>query len=202
MRSKAILVATALAITAIGCRSTTMSPKDYIAYSSTPKSGLVKAYEIGGMQYTVSLRTPQWYTLMEMMQADGKLDKEAFAQKLKVREGALYLLVSVKPISGNQSLVTNGVNGMEQYDNRIRYYQFEAQRDFHLQVNDTEIPAGPYFFEYNYELSPESKFLVQYNLPSGTKGKLNLRFDDQVTGNVLTARFNTEDIDQLPALSF
>jgi hypothetical protein len=163
---------------------------------------LSKAVQAGGIEYTFKVLTPESVALKDSY-TDRTLDEQHYRSRLDELKNYLYIHIEqrVADRKVNTSVLKYQVTSLEQYQQRVQYYEFAAQKDIRLLCGDAELVPVAYQYENHLDVSPVNTLVMAFPRCS-SNDDWQVVFNDRVMGNyLLKANFRNDVIAQLPAVT-
>lgn len=174
-------------------------PLAYIKLFDEAGKGLMEEKNIGDLNFSL-LYKPQAYMAL-------KENREFAANTEKVKElihnydGFQYYTLRVKV--NNQSLgkdvLSYNAAGAADYQERVKYFAFDMQKDIKLVSGGDTLPCVLFHFERNFGITDFSNFLLSFPQSKNVNEDRVFVYEDKVLGTGLVKlTVKAEDINQLP----
>jgi hypothetical protein len=114
----------------------------------------------------------------------------------------VYYEFTLKLTSDVGDLLKHKLNSKEDYATRIKYYAFDMQRDFTLEIGTDVIPCSLFHFERVFDIAPYAKFSIGFVYDKKHKGKEStLIYNDRIFKNGLIKYiYSNDEINKIPKL--
>jgi hypothetical protein len=185
----------------MSCGKKSLSPAAYQQYMETEDNGFRKNIVTGDWQFQVQYRPAEMILSKE---ATSLKDNAAIEQRKKQLEGTAWFNITIKHRNSQQSPLKYNVAGLDEYNSRMNYFLNEAAKDLTLQYGNEVLHPMSYWFETNYNLTPDETMVVAFTLPGNAKKPekdMVLSYYDRVfTNGIIKATFPASLVKNTPEL--
>lgn len=165
------------------------------------QEGLHKTVNAGGISYTFRISTAEAMAWKDVYDPETKkLDKDQYEKRLKELKGFVFVLIDQKVADRSISVLKFNAANNTVYEERVKYYEFQAGADLSMICNGMEYPPSSYQYENHLDLSPVNTIVAAF--PVCDQGSdWQVIFNDKIMNNLLLkVNFSQHDIEALPPL--
>ena len=138
-----------------------MPVKDYMQWMQDPKNGFHKVKPMDDIEFVVQYKTPEFIICRE--ERKETLSDSLVKRKQQELQGVHYFDLKIQLINGEGELLKHQLANKEAYENRVRYFAFEMQKDIQLVDGKDTLPCLLYHFERTYDVAPFCTILLGFN---------------------------------------
>lgn len=179
------------------CTPKSLKPKDYISYLEDEENGLTRKNEINHWQYTLQYEPRDLILLRENKVGDLSRTKEL--------DGTLHFKFQFRYLDAGVHPLKINIKSMEEYNQRLNYFLNQAQKDFTIEYQNTELHPIGYLFETQFGLVPYETINLIFALPDGEKSlthPFEFKYVDHCFGNgIIKYSFNPNAFEKVPKLN-
>jgi hypothetical protein len=156
---------------------TELSPLEYVTWMRDVEHGLYKEKTIDNLTYSAQYKTEDYVTCIE---ADDKANIQF--KKTENEEGNFvhFFDFKIKIENHNGEILKYNLSSPLQYDNRVKYLSFEAEKDIYLVDGTDTIPCSIYHFERAYDVAPELTMILGFASKQKYISTKTLVFQDKI----------------------
>jgi hypothetical protein len=178
----------------------TMPSENYITWVRNPQNGLVKTKTIDDLKFTVQYKPYEYIVCLE--ERSDKVADTTMKRKVKELDGMQYYDLKILLKTNEGELLKSGINSMEEYDKRVKYFSFGMQNDIQLVDGKDTLPCVMYHFERAYDATPVCTLLLGFNKDNSNaaKPKTLLVYDRTFNKGLLKFTFTEKRLQTLPKL--
>jgi hypothetical protein len=176
-----------------------LAPADYNHWFTKEAEHLRKSAVNENLKFELLYLSPEYSALLEL-QGD-KPSAEKWDTLIKNHSETAEFKLMISGNNFNDEFIKMDKPNHEVYEERIKYYAFEMQKDIYGITNDQDtIPCSMYHFERAYGISPVSTFLIGFS-DVDWKDDLKIIIKEKVfSKNALEFKFRSEEIKNVPQL--
>lgn len=184
-----------------GCHTTPreLAPGAYIRYVEDPAHNARVQVRSGEWIYTVQYKPGAYMALKE--QSQDMLNVRAARERMKQLHQTIWFNVGISTASGATDPLKYGTKDLNEYNNRLNYFLYNAGPNFHLTYGSKgEMPQVAYYFENNYSIKPEVTAIVSFRIPdTEPKEDFTLSYEDGLfNAGIIKVQFDHDHITALP----
>ncbi len=144
-----------------------LSPEDYIKYVESDNYPYKITRKYADKEFTL-IYTPNEYLVLKQMNLQKTIDKDAFNNELKAKQGFMHFVFIIKSGSNkNNEVVLNETSNLSSYTNDLMYMMNDVQFDFTMHQKENTMPCVFANYERNYALTNKNNMQVVFEEPSG-----------------------------------
>lgn len=180
-----------------------LEPKAYIDWHKAEKN-LMNKRVMGELSYEIKYLPPEYMTLKSL---GPDATNTEIKQELTSYSDLLYFNLRIELEKEQTELLKYKVSGLSQYDQRVKYYSFNVQKDIWMVLdNKDSVVCSITHFERAFNVTNFSDIMIGFDKKSVTKlnsdwKKMVLVFNDKVFGNgIVKFEFDRNQITNTPSL--
>jgi hypothetical protein len=174
-----------------------LNPGDYITWMDDKKNGLKVEKMIGEYTYMLQYKSTDYVAVMDLKR--DSIGNPEFQKKREEYSSFEYYNFRISSETPGELLMKN-VEGAGDYEQRIRYFSFDMQKDIKLLNGKDTADCVLFHFERVFGVAPYATFLLGFPV-SNSDGDKTILYDDKVFGAgrvYLTIR--SKNIKKLPSV--
>jgi len=182
-----------------GCVPGKLEPGQYLKTLAADEA-LNKSVVVGNIRYTFHLVTPEAIAIRYSADEAGRVDRGKYDARLAEIKGNLYVDLSHQVEQANTPVLRYKLGSPAEYEQRVMYYEFEAQKDISVLYDGQEMKATGYLYENHNDLSPQNNLIATFPVKPDAKD-IQVVFNDRAFNNLFVkVTFRQSDINTLPHL--
>lgn len=157
--------------------NTELSPLEYVTWMRDIEHGLYKEKTIDNLTYAVQYKTEDYVTCIE---ADDKTNIQFKKSENETSDFVHFFDFKIKIENHNGEILKYNLSSPLQYDNRVKYLSFGAEKDIYLVDGIDTIPCSIYHFERAYDVAPELTMILGFTSKQKFVSSKTLVFQDKL----------------------
>lgn len=179
------------------CNPSALTPREYVAWMNEDRNGLKITKTIGGYDFTLLYKTPEYIALME--KKDERIPLDSIMKRADQLSGVQHYTFTIKPHEGGEVMAA-GAQSEEEYYGRLQYLVESMQDDIILIEGKDTIPCALFHYERNYGISPLNNFVLGFEAVNENEDKVFV-FNDRILGTgPVKFTVSANDIRNIPRL--
>lgn len=174
-----------------------LEPRDWVRYVENEDNGFKRTITTKDYTYIFQYKPAELVALKEAISERGTLKK-----RIAELSNTVWFNVSIKSNNSQVNPLKNKVSSMGEYNERLNFYLYSAEKYFSFKYAGMETEKVGYFFENNYGLTPMDVMIIGFKIPDKTPtSDMILEFDDQYNDNrLLKVNIAKNDLLKIPSL--
>lgn len=181
-------------------RATTVDAQEYPTWLTTNGASLTREQVIGDLTYKFT-RIPSEMLAVREVGVDAS---EAQLTEAKSHYSELvYFRLEIVAANHNGELLKKDLTDVQEYNRRVTYAAFGAQKDISMELGTDVIPCALCEFERSFDVAPVATFLLAFDIDEATAdlNPVTLIFNDQLFNNgIIRFAWNAAEINAYPSL--
>ena len=199
---KTIFILLLAAISLVACKPTTLSEQELTTYIQDVENGLINKQQRKGIDLTVNYRPTDLLVAQELRAKPQQSPALIDSLKTKYKDYSYFVL----NLSKENKEVLKQMGDFSNFSNTLQTLSFDMGNHVNLTTSERDtIPVADFIYPRLYGASHSTSLLFVFNNEKIKKEvdwvQFNLKEIGLGTG-ATRFRFQTEDIQQIPALSF
>ena len=157
-----------------------LSATDYVQWATSEDSGLVQEKQVGDYAFELRALPPELLVLRDHgPEAASQAEWPAWIEE---RSRAQYFQFRISTPDAQQPVLKHQVAGQSEYDERVKYFSFDMQRQLYLLNGADTLKCKLFHFERSYDLAPFSNFLLAFEKDPTVQGNQAFVYEDLALG--------------------
>lgn len=175
--------------------------EEYIGWTETEESGLVKSKTIDGIMYSVYYLPKEAMALREV---EDSISEAGWKDAVESKGDMQYYKLVYRLANSNQDILRYNLRDETEFYSRTNYLAFGVDKDVYLLCGKDRMPCRLHQFTPMYGISPEAEVLFAFdNADSTNTQNKTFVIEDQLFGaGILQFEFKAEDINNIPTIQF
>lgn len=185
----------------IGCNShKTLKPEVYLKYMEAEDNGFTKKLVSGSTEYEVQLAPPQYMSCKQYIDELQQGHIDHYKKRLQEIKDYTFFLIKMRRHSDEQQTVTEQMVDNGKAEQKIMYYQQQAQADILLHTDVATLAPATYLYEDNYGLAPYNTIIVGFATKADKD--MQLEFNDRFTHTpLIKTGYSKQELQTMPDLN-
>lgn len=164
----------------VGCsQHHELSATDYVKWATSEDSGLIQEKRVGDYAFELRALPPELLVLRD--HGPEAASQAEWPEWVAERSRAQYFQLRISTPDAQQPVLKHQVAGQGEYDERVKYFSFDMQRQLYLLQGQDTLKCKLFHFERSYDLAPFSNFLLAFEQDT-THGNQAFVYEDLALG--------------------
>lgn len=194
------LVLVVFLIPLLSCSTKELSPLDFIKWVESEDNGLIYKKRIGGLIYELQYKPVDYVALKELNKE--VVNNQELENVKKNYDELDHFNLKISRVEGGTEVLRHDISSESEYQQRIHYFSFEAQKDFFLIGGGDTISCALYHFERSYDLAPFCNIVLGFPKLKNEGSDMIISFLDRGFGTgIINMQIQLKDINNIPIVA-
>ncbi|MDP2384968.1 MAG: hypothetical protein Q8M29_01235 [Bacteroidota bacterium] len=180
----------------------TCSPQELMLWVEDPNNNLRQEKKLGELTFTIQYK-PSQYIICKEYDGFDKMTADTLAKESEQLDDMQYFNIRVKIDGFNDEFLKYNLAPSQSYEDRVKYFSFEMQRDLKLVDGTDTLDCALFHFERTFNVAPYGNFMAAFPRPD--KNKITTKtfvYNDKYLGSgSVKFLFKATDLKEIPKLS-